>query len=167
LLPALDRAVLVDNRAKRHARLVQRPHRRNGRPAHKPLRARPQQRLRELRYSLSKLRLNDLHIGNDGRNRTLLGAFGSKTARNQPSNSKYIFGPAKWLRFLITPPPGLALIHRDFCQQEIRIAAVLSGDAALLEACETRQVSVDHGLPGTTAGENFATSRALIQDKRN
>src|SRR6516225_12102152 len=55
--------------------------------------------LRELRYSLSKLRLNDLAVGNDGRNRTLLGAYGTKTARNAPSNSKYIFGPAKWLRF--------------------------------------------------------------------
>src|SRR5262249_51744419 len=75
--------------------------------------------LRELRYSLSKLRLNDLQVGADGRNRTLLGAYGSKSARNQPSNSKYIFGPAKWIRFLITPPPGLALIHRDFCQQEV------------------------------------------------
>jgi hypothetical protein len=96
--------------------------------------------LRELRYSISKLRLNDLFVGSDGRNRALLGAFGSKTARNQPSNSKYIFGPAKWLRFLITPPPGLALIHRDFCQQEIRIAAVLSGDAALLEASESGDV---------------------------
>jgi len=96
--------------------------------------------LRELRYSLSKLRLNDLQVGADGRNRTLLGAYGSKSARNQPSNSKYIFGPAKWIRFLITPPPGLALIHRDFCQQEVRIAAVLSGDAALLEACESGDV---------------------------
>ena len=92
--------------------------------------------LRELRYSLSALRLNDLHVGSDGRNRTLLGAFGSKTARSQPSNSKYMFGPAKWIRFLITPPPGLALVHRDFCQQEVRIAAVLSGDTVLLEACE-------------------------------
>jgi DNA polymerase I len=96
--------------------------------------------LRELRYSSSKLRLNDLFVGSDGRNRVLLGAFGSETARNQPSNSKYIFGPAKWLRFLITPPTGLALIHRDFCQQEIRIAAVMSGDAALLQACESSDV---------------------------
>ena len=61
--------------------------------------------LRELRYSLSKLRLNDLQVGSDGRNRTLLGLYGSKTGRNQPSNAKYIFGPAKWIRFLITPPP--------------------------------------------------------------
>ena len=96
--------------------------------------------LRELRYSLSKLKLNDLQVGSDARNRTLLSPYGTKTARNTPSNSKYVFGPAKWIRFLITPPPGLALIHRDYCQQEVRIAAVLSGDTALLEACKSGDV---------------------------
>src|SRR5262245_61999997 len=96
--------------------------------------------LRELRYSLSKLKLNDLQVGSDGRNRALLGAYGTKTARNAPSNSKFVFGPAKWIRFLISPPPGLALCHRDFCQQEVRIAAVVSGDVALLQACESGDV---------------------------
>jgi hypothetical protein len=96
--------------------------------------------LRELRYSLSKLRLNDLAVGSDGRNRTLLGPYGSKTGRNQPSNAKYVFGPAKWLRFLITPPPDRVLIHRDYAQQEPQIAAVLSGDGALLQACESGDV---------------------------
>jgi hypothetical protein len=96
--------------------------------------------LRELRYSLSKLRLNDLQVGSDGRNRTLLGAYGTKTARNAPSNSKFVFGPAKWIRFLITPPPGSVLIHRDYCQQEVRIAAVVSGDTTLLTACESGDV---------------------------
>lgn len=93
--------------------------------------------VRELKYSVSKLRLNDLQIGNDGRNRTLLGPYGSKTARNQPSNSKYIFGPATWLRFLITPPPGRVLIHRDYEQQEVRVAAIRSGDPALRAVCES------------------------------
>jgi DNA polymerase I len=69
-----------------------------------------------------------------------LGAYKTKTARSAPSNSEYIFGPAKWIRFLITPPPGLVLIHRDYCQQEMRIAAVLSGDTALLAACESGDV---------------------------
>jgi DNA polymerase I len=96
--------------------------------------------LRELRYSLSKLRLNDLQVGSDGRNRTLLGPYGTKTGRNAPSNSRYAFGPATWIRFLIKPPPGRVLIHRDFCQQEPRIAAVQSGDMALLEACESGDV---------------------------
>ena len=93
--------------------------------------------MRELRYSVSKLRFNDLSVGTDGRNRTLLGAYGTKTARNAPSNSKYVFGPAKWLRFLIIPPPGRVLVHRDYKQQESRIAALLSGDKALLQACES------------------------------
>jgi DNA polymerase I len=96
--------------------------------------------LRELRYSISKLRLNDLHVGSDGRNRALLGAYGTKTGRNAPSNSKFVFGPAKWIRFLITPPPGRALIHRDYCQQEVRIAAMLSSDTALRQACESGDV---------------------------
>jgi DNA polymerase I len=96
--------------------------------------------LRELRYSLSKLRLNDLSVGNDHRNRTPLWAYGTKTARNAPSNSKYIFGPAKWLRFLITPPPGRVLVYRDYAQQEVRIAAVLSEDKALLDVCEAGDV---------------------------
>jgi hypothetical protein len=96
--------------------------------------------LRELRCSLSDLRLNALQVGSDGRNRTLLGAYGTKTARNAPSNSKFVFGPAKWIRFLITPPPGSVLIHRDYCQQEVRIAAVVSGDMALLAACESGDV---------------------------
>jgi DNA polymerase-1 len=96
--------------------------------------------LRELRYSLSKLRLNDLQVGNDGRNRCLLGPYGSKTGRNQPSSAKYIFGPAKWLRFLIAPPPGRVLIHRVYAQQEPQIAAVWSGDEALLAACRSGDV---------------------------
>ena len=57
-------------------------------------------------------------------------------------NAKFIFGPAKWLRFLITPPPGRVLIHRDFSQQEVHVAAVVSGDAALLEACQTGDVYI-------------------------
>ena len=62
--------------------------------------------LRELRYSLSKLRLNDLAVGHDHRNRAPLWAYGTKTGRNAPGASQFVFGPAKWLRFLITPPPG-------------------------------------------------------------
>ena len=96
--------------------------------------------LRELRYSMSKLRLNDLAVGSDGRARTPLWAYGTKTARNAPSTTEYMFGPAKWIRFLITAPPGRALVHRDYKQQEVRIAAIVSGDAALLQACESGDV---------------------------
>jgi DNA polymerase I len=90
--------------------------------------------LRELRSSLSDLRLNDLAVGTDGRNRTILSAFRSRTGRNQPSNTKFIFGPAVWLRGLIKPPPGHVIAYIDWSQQEIGIAAALSGDEAMQEA---------------------------------
>jgi hypothetical protein len=90
--------------------------------------------LRELRSSLSDLRLNDLAVGSDGRNRTILSAFRSRTGRNQPSNSKYIFGPSVWLRGLIKPPPGHGIAYVDWSQQEFGIAAALSGDHAMQDA---------------------------------
>ena len=90
--------------------------------------------MRELRSSLSELRLNDLKVGQDGRNRTVLWAFQSRTGRNQPSNTKYIFGPSVWLRSLIKPPPGFGVAYIDWSQQEFGIAAALSGDTAMMAA---------------------------------
>src|SRR6516164_10205110 len=62
--------------------------------------------LRELRGSLSEMRLQELSVGKDGRNRTMLSAFRARTGRNQPSNTRFINGPSVWLRGLIQPPPG-------------------------------------------------------------
>lgn len=90
--------------------------------------------LQELRVSLSQMRLNDLPIGEDGRNRTMLSAFRATTGRNQPSNSKFIFGPAVWLRGLIRPAPGYGVAYIDYSQQEFGIAAALSGDELMMEA---------------------------------
>jgi len=93
--------------------------------------------LRELRKTLSKLRLNDLAVGQDGRNRTLLSPFASKTGRNAPSTTKFIFGNAAWLRGLIQPPPGRAAAYVDWSQQEFGIAAALSGDVRMQDAYRT------------------------------
>jgi hypothetical protein len=94
--------------------------------------------LRELRSSLSKLRLfHDLAVGRDGRNRAMLSAFGTIAGRNAPSNAEFIFGPAVWLRGLIKPSPGYAIAYLDFEQQEIAIAAALSGDKAMQRAYQT------------------------------
>lgn len=90
--------------------------------------------IRELRDALSKMRLADLRVGEDGRNRCLLSPFRSKTGRNQPSNSKFIFGPSVWLRGLIRPSPGWGLAYVDWSQQEFGIAAALSGDTVMMEA---------------------------------
>jgi hypothetical protein len=90
--------------------------------------------LHELRHAMSEMRLNDLAVGHDGRNRTILSAFRAKTGRNQPSNTKYIFGPSVWLRGLIKPPPGHAVAYVDWSNQEFGIAAKLSGDERKIAA---------------------------------
>lgn len=90
--------------------------------------------LKDLRQALGQLRLNDLAVGTDGRNRTLLSMFSSKTGRNQPSTAKFIFGLSAWLRGLIKPEPGYGLIYVDWSQQEFGIAAALSGDQRMQEA---------------------------------
>ena len=93
--------------------------------------------IEQLRSSLSKLKLNDLAVGPDGRNRTMLSPFSSRSGRNQPSTSKFIFGNAAWLRSLIQPMPGQALGYVDWSQQEFGVGAVLSGDDAMLRAYES------------------------------
>jgi len=90
--------------------------------------------LRELRVSLSQMRLSKLEVGEDGRNRCLLSAFSARTGRNQPSNTRFIFGPAVWIRGLIRPEPGSGMAYIDWSQQEFGIAAVLSGDERMIEA---------------------------------
>jgi hypothetical protein len=90
--------------------------------------------IRELRNALSQLRLESLAVGKDGRNRCLLSPFGTRTGRNTPSNSRFIFGPSTWLRGLIRPKTGMALAYVDWEQQEFGIAAALSGDPAMMEA---------------------------------
>jgi DNA polymerase-1 len=90
--------------------------------------------IRELRSALSEMRLSNITVGDDGRNRCLLSPFASKTGRNQPSNSRFIFGPSVWLRGLIKPSEGYCLVYIDYSQQEFGIAAALSGDEKMMEA---------------------------------
>lgn len=118
--------------------------------------------LRELRSSLAELRLNDLAVGRDGRNRTILSAFRARSGRNQPSNSKFIFGPSVWLRALIKPPPGHGIAYIDWKQQEFAIAAALSNDPAMLAAYQSGDPYLTFGqqaglIPagGTKASHKF------------
>jgi len=90
--------------------------------------------IRELRSALSEMRLANLHVGDDGCNRCLLSPFSARTGRNQPSTSKFIFGPSVWLRGLIKPREGWGLAYVDWSQQEFGIAAALSGDLAMRDA---------------------------------
>jgi DNA polymerase I len=90
--------------------------------------------LKQLRRTLSDLRLERLAVGKDARNRASLFPFGARTGRNTPSANGFIFGPSRWLRGLIKPGPGQAIAYIDWSFQEVAIAAALSGDQALLDA---------------------------------
>lgn len=93
--------------------------------------------LRELRNTLSELRLEDIAVGPDGRNRTMLSPYAAISGRNLPSSAKYIFGPSTWVRHLIRPEPGRAVAYLDWSAQEVWIAAQLSGDPVLLDAVQS------------------------------
>jgi DNA polymerase I len=82
--------------------------------------------LRQLRYIRDKLRTINLSVGHDGRNRTVLWPFSSKTSRTQPKAKHWIFSPSVWLRFLIKPEPGKALAYIDYSSMEFGGAAALS-----------------------------------------
>ena len=95
------------------------------------------QPMRELRATLSQMKLSALAVGPDGRNRYMLSAFGSITGRNQPSTQKAIFGPATWIRHIIKPIKGRAVCYIDYEQQEFGVAAALSGDKNMMAAYAT------------------------------
>jgi hypothetical protein len=124
--------------------------------------------MRELRNSLSKLRLNTLAVGRDGRNRTLLSPFRARSSRNAPSNAKYIFGPSTWVRSLIKPGPGRAVAYVDYCQQEFAIGAALSGDAMMMKAYESGDPYLEFGrqagmIPADGTKETHGRERDLFK----
>ncbi len=89
--------------------------------------------LRQLIHVRNKMRRLKLAVGPDGRNRTVLWPFTSKTSRTQPKASQWIFSPAVWLRSLIRPEPGQALAYIDYTAMEFLIAGGMSKDPLMLE----------------------------------
>jgi DNA polymerase-1 len=124
--------------------------------------------IRELRSALSDLRLNDLRVGHDARNRCLLSPFRTKTGRNAPSNTQFIFGPSVWLRGLIKPPPGYGVAYVDWEQQEFAIAAKLSGDRAMQAAYESGDPYLEfakqaNAVPADATKETHGPTRELFK----
>lgn len=112
--------------------------------------------LRELRALLGQTRLHNLPLGPDGRNRCSLRPFWTKTGRNGPRGSEFIFSMSCWLRGLIRPPEGRALVYADYASQEIAVSAAIFGDEALWQAYESGDVYWDFAIrsglapPGAT-----------------
>jgi DNA polymerase-1 len=125
--------------------------------------------LRQLEFCLRQLKLRKITIGRDGFNRCWLNPFGSLTSRNQPSNSRFIFGTAVWLRdFLIQPKPGWGIAYIDWVGQEFGIAAALSGDEAMQAAYRSGDIYLTFGkqagvLPAWATVETHGPQRELFK----
>jgi DNA polymerase I len=83
---------------------------------------------------IQSMKLIEVRLDGDGRNRVGLRAFATKTGRCAPSSKEFIFGPGRWLRHFIVPDAGNALAYIDLEQAEFGIAVALSGDPAMMEA---------------------------------
>jgi DNA polymerase-1 len=122
--------------------------------------------LKELRGALGQMRLNDLAVGTDGRNRAMLSIFRSKTGRNQPSTAKFVFGLSAWLRGLIKPQAGYGLAYVDWSQQEFGIAAALSGDLAMQEAYSSGDPYLAFAMQAGAAPSNATRhSHAAVREQ--
>lgn len=88
--------------------------------------------LRQTVKSLRNLNNFGVAVGTDGRNRAQVRPFGAVTGRNCPRTSEFILSRPHWVRNLIAPASGRAVIYGDIVAAEMGIAADASGDTELI-----------------------------------
>ena len=79
-------------------------------------------------------------LGSDSCVRPYYGIFGTQTGRNAAKAKTFPLAMSSWLRVIIKPKPDEVIISSDFSQQEIYVAAILSGDPNLLSAYKSGDV---------------------------
>ena len=84
--------------------------------------------LRQTRKSLNDLGRFGSYLGKDGFNRAALWPFGTITGRNNPKARAFLLSRPHWVRNLITPREGMAIVHGDIVGAEAWLAAGFSGD---------------------------------------
>ena len=90
------------------------------------------QPLRQCRKSLSNLSRFETVLGEDGFNRSTLWMFGTVTSRNNPKAKDFLLSRPHWVRNLIAPREGMALVACDVTVAEDWLAAGFSGDPELM-----------------------------------
>lgn len=107
-------------------------------------------------------------IGSDGVSRAGLIAYGTSTGRNSHKARNYILAMSSWLRCLLRPPKGWAIVAADYGQQEVAIAAALSQDAHMIADYSTGDpyFAFAQSVGAIPAGGNpktYATTRDLFK----
>jgi hypothetical protein len=101
--------------------------------------------IHETRKVLSALRGLNTPLCADDCLRCYTSPFHTATGRNNPSSKVFIPAMPRAFRQLLQPPEGEALLYFDFGQQEILIAAALSGDANLLATYAAKDPYIKFG----------------------
>ena len=118
--------------------------------------------LRQARKSVKVLGLAGTVLGKDNRNRATLWPFGTVSGRNNPKARQFILSRPHWVRNLIAPREGRAVVHADIIAAEAGIAADLSGDPELIRIYRS---GADQYLEfAKSAG---AVPRDAVRDKGN
>ncbi len=79
-------------------------------------------------------------LGSDENVRPFYGPFGTQTGRNAAKAKTFPLAMSSWLRAIVAPKDGYSIIGCDFSQQEVYVAAILSGDRNLLQAYNSGDV---------------------------
>lgn len=74
------------------------------------------------------------NYGSDARARPWLNPYGSQSSRYQPSATGYIPLKSAWMRSMIQPKPGRAIVGCDHSSQEFLVSAILSADEKMWQA---------------------------------
>lgn len=121
--------------------------------------------IHELRATLGQLKGDKpgLLINADGRNRVGFFPFSTRSSRNAPSSTEFIFALPSWMRGLVAPRPGYGLAMIDWEQQEFGIGAALSGDEKMIVAYESGDPYMQLAIQANAApaGATKASHRAI------
>jgi DNA polymerase I len=90
------------------------------------------QPLRQCRKSINSLGRFGTQLGTDGFNRAPLWMYGTVTGRNNPKAKAFLLSRPHWVRNLITPREGMAIVACDITGAEDWLAAGFSGDPELM-----------------------------------
>jgi hypothetical protein len=88
--------------------------------------------LRQARKSVNDLGRFGSYVGKDGNNRASMWSFGTVTSRNNPKATAFLLSRPHWVRNLVTPKPGYAIVHADIVGAESWLAAGISRDPELM-----------------------------------
>jgi DNA polymerase-1 len=82
-------------------------------------------------------------LGSDKAIRPYYGIFGTQTGRNAAKAKTFPLAMSSWLRAIVQPKRGSSIIGADFSQQEVLVAAILSGDKNMLNAYNSGDVYLE------------------------